>query len=91
MEVRLQRAMQRDHADEPSIRHRMSHQMSDNELLQRATHIIHNDERHSLIAQVQQLIATLTERTAEVFCQYISSSRTENVFLHPQQKKNIKY
>jgi dephospho-CoA kinase len=64
MEMRLQRAMQRDHADEPSIRHRMSHQMTDNELLQRATHIIRNDERHSLIAQVQQLIATLTEQNS---------------------------
>lgn len=60
LEVRLQRAMQRDHTDEQSIRRRISNQTPDEELLHRASHIIHNDGQCSLIAQVQHLLTTIT-------------------------------
>lgn len=59
LEMRLQRAMQRDHTDEQSIRRRISNQMTDEELLYRASHIIHNDGHSSLIAQTQRLLATI--------------------------------
>ena len=60
LEVRLQRAMKRDRADEQAIRRRMASQMPDEELLRRATHIIHNDGNSSLIAQVRQLLTALS-------------------------------
>lgn len=60
IETRLQRAMQRDHADEQAIRRRIASQTPEEELLRRATHIIHNDGQSSLITQTRQLLATLT-------------------------------
>lgn len=61
-ELRLQRAMQRDGADEQSVRRRMSNQMAQEELLARATYRISNDETDSLIAQVQRVIGEISEK-----------------------------
>lgn len=61
-EIRLQRAIQRDGADEQAIRRRMESQMSSDQLLARATHIIYNDDTTSLIAQVERIIGQLTEK-----------------------------
>lgn len=61
LEIRLQRAMQRDDADEQAIRNRIKSQMPDEELLHRANHTILNDGQHSLIAQVRGLIDMLTK------------------------------
>lgn len=61
-ELRLRRAMSRDKTDEQAIRRRMSSQMDANTLLTRATHIIYNDDTHSLIAQVGQVIRQITEK-----------------------------
>lgn len=61
-ELRLQRAMQRDGADEAAIRRRMSNQMSVGELSARATYRIDNDGTASLIAQVQQVIREINEK-----------------------------
>lgn len=61
-ELRLQRAMQRNGADEAAIRRRMSNQMSVGELSARATYRIDNDGTASLIAQVQQVIREINEK-----------------------------
>ena len=61
-ELRLQRAMQRDGADEQSVRRRMSSQMAQEELLTRATYRINNDDTDSLIAQVQRVIGEMSEK-----------------------------
>lgn len=60
LEVRLQRAMQRDGADEQAIRKRIGNQMTDEELTHRASHIIHNDGNTPLIVQVRDLLTTIT-------------------------------
>lgn len=54
-ELRLQRAMQRDHATPEQVRERMSQQISDDERRRYATHIIINDGR-DLESQLAQLI-----------------------------------
>ena len=54
-ELRLQRAMQRDHATPEQVRERMSQQISDDERRRYATHIIINDGR-DLESQLSQLI-----------------------------------
>lgn len=59
VELRMQRAMQRDGADEDSVSRRMSSQMPDEQLLSRATHVICNDGRRSLIAQVTQILGKI--------------------------------
>lgn len=61
-EQRLQRAMQRDGADEQSVRRRMSSQMAQEELLTRAAYRINNDGTESLIAQVQRVIGEISEK-----------------------------
>lgn len=61
-ELRLQRAMQRDGADEQTIRRRMESQMPSDQLLARATLIIYNDDTASLIAQMEQIIGQVIEK-----------------------------
>ena len=61
LEIRLQRAMQRDGANEQAIRNRIKSQMPDEELLHRANYTILNNGQHSLIAQVRGLIDMLTK------------------------------
>lgn len=56
LELRLQRAMLRDGVDEASVLRRMGSQMSNEELQRRATYIIYNDDKQSLIGQVVQLM-----------------------------------
>ncbi len=50
-ELRLQRAMQRDNADEETIKKRMASQMNEEEKMTKCDYIIYNDEKHSLIEQ----------------------------------------
>lgn len=54
-ELRLQRAMQRDHASEEAIRARMDKQMNEEEKMSRCDYIIRNDGTLSLIEQVLAL------------------------------------
>ncbi len=58
-ELRLKRAMHRDHANEGQIRKRMEQQMSDEEKCHRAHSIIYNDENSPLIPQVRKLLMSL--------------------------------
>lgn len=60
--LRMQRAMKRDGADEQAIRRRMDSQMTSDQLLAQATHIIYNDDTASLILQVEQVIERITEK-----------------------------
>lgn len=53
--IRLERAMQRDNADETAIRKRMAAQMDEAEKMQRCDHVIDNDGTRSLIEQVLHL------------------------------------
>lgn len=57
MEVRLQRAVQRDGSNEEAIRKRMQNQFSDAEFLERADRVIYNDGVRSLILQVKENLA----------------------------------
>lgn len=57
MDVRLQRAVQRDGSNEEAIRKRMQNQFSDAEFLQRADRVIYNDGVRSLILQVKENLA----------------------------------
>ncbi len=54
--LRLQRAMQRDGADEAAIKRRMQSQMDEQHLVQRADHVVYNDGVCSLIGQVWELL-----------------------------------
>lgn len=60
--LRLQRAMKRDGADEQAIRRRMSNQIADDNLLPRASFRVCNDDKVSLIAQVNQVIEALSRK-----------------------------
>lgn len=57
--LRIERAMMRDGASELQIRNRIQHQMSDEEKKERCGYIIYNDENHSLIPQVDNIIRHL--------------------------------
>lgn len=56
LDMRILRAMQRDNAPREKILGRIESQMSQEEKEQRANHIILNDDKHSLIAQVRALL-----------------------------------
>lgn len=56
LELRIARAMQRDGATREKILARIHSQMSQEEKEIRADHIIYNDEQHSLISQVAEII-----------------------------------
>ena len=56
LDLRIQRAMQRDGASEQSIRHRINAQTPHEELLHKATYVIVNDDYTSLIAQTLKLL-----------------------------------
>lgn len=55
LELRIQRAMQRDGTDRAAIEKRLAHQLPQETLLQKANYMIQNDGNHSLIEQVVQL------------------------------------
>ena len=50
--MRIRRVMQRDGADEESVRRRMIHQMDETDKMKLADHIIYNDETELLLPQV---------------------------------------
>lgn len=56
MELRIERAMARDKADEAAIRQRIALQMSDEELAKYADNIIHNDNQRHLLPQIEGLL-----------------------------------
>lgn len=56
LELRISRAMQRDHATREQILHRISSQMSQEEKEIRANHVIWNDPEHSVIEQVRKFM-----------------------------------
>ena len=60
--VRLQRAVRRDASDEESVRRRMQCQLAGEEYLKRAHRVVHNDDRSSLIAQVQHLLGEICDK-----------------------------
>ena len=63
LELRIRRAAERDHATEATIRKRIEAQTSDEELLQKATYVITNENNTSLIKQVSQLLHTIEGHT----------------------------
>ena len=65
LDLRIQRAMLRDGADEQSIRRRISAQTPDEELLQKATYVILNDDSASLIAQIRKILTLIAENSAQ--------------------------
>lgn len=56
LELRIERAMARDHASRERVLERIGAQMPQEEKEGRADHIIYNDDAHSLIAQVNHLL-----------------------------------
>ncbi len=57
--LRINRAMQRDHATQTQILARIENQISQEEKIKKADATIWNDSTHSIIEQVTQLLATL--------------------------------
>lgn len=62
--MRIQRAMQRDHATEASVRARMNNQLPESEKRKRSQYEIINDDQHSLIQQVLNLHHLFLEKAA---------------------------
>lgn len=64
MAVKLQRVMQRDGVTAAQVQARMDKQFTDEQKMQMADHLIHNDEHSSIVLQVidlhQQFLALLT-------------------------------
>lgn len=60
-DLRLHRAVQRDKTGADAIRRRMDNQMSDEDLLHRATYVIVNDGSSSLVEQVEMLLLQIKE------------------------------
>lgn len=60
-EIRIQRTMARDRLSADQVEARMSHQMPEEEKIKQSDFIIYNDNRHSLIQQVSDLIRKLSE------------------------------
>lgn len=61
IEQRIRNTIQRDNTDEASVRLRMKSQSSDEQFQTRATHIIYNDGRYSLIKQLEELLSKLAK------------------------------
>ncbi len=59
-ELRLKRVMKRDKVDMSKVEARMRNQLPEEEKMERANHIIHNDGHHSIIVQVADLLQDLT-------------------------------
>ena len=60
--VRLQRAILRDDSNERAVRNRMQSQLSEQEYMERADVVIHNDGAHSLIEQVVSSLGRIAAR-----------------------------
>ena len=63
-DTRVRRAILRDGSNEKAVRSRMQSQLSEQEYMERADVIIHNDDAHSLICQVSSLLDSLTVEEA---------------------------
>lgn len=61
-EVRVARAMRRDHATRPQVERRILSQMDDEEKRRRADRVLLNDGRTPLLPQVLQLLASLSAK-----------------------------
>lgn len=64
LELRIERAMLRDHASREQVLERIGAQMSQEEKECRSDYIIYNDAEHSLIAQVNHLLLCLQKKNA---------------------------
>jgi len=60
-EVRLQRTIARDRSSAEQVEARMSYQLPEEEKIKHSDFIIYNDNRHSLILQVLDLIQKVSE------------------------------
>jgi dephospho-CoA kinase len=61
MSLRIVRASQRDNTTPEKIEERMRHQFPDEEKVKLSDFVIFNDEKHSLIRQVSDLISQIKE------------------------------
>lgn len=59
LEIRLERAIARDHASREALERRIKSQMADEEKASRSDFVIHNDGRQALIPQVENFIGWL--------------------------------
>ena len=59
LDLRVRRAMERDHAQEEQIRRRITHQMSDAELAGRADFMVVNDGNTPLIPQIMRILHSM--------------------------------
>lgn len=73
LELRISRAMQRDHATREQILNRIGSQMSQEEKEIRANHVIWNDPEHSVIEQINSTL----------LLHYTSSSTPDNTEVPP--------
>lgn len=67
LEIRLERAIARDHASREALERRIKSQMADEEKASRSDYVIHNDDRQALIPQVENFIGWLKNRENELF------------------------
>ena len=59
LELRVQRAMRRDSAQEEQIRKRIQHQWQDADLAAKADFVIHNDGTTPLLPQITKMLRQL--------------------------------
>lgn len=67
LEIRLERAIARDHASREALERRIKSQMADEEKASRSDFVIHNDGRQALIPQVENFIEWLKNREDSLF------------------------
>lgn len=67
LEIRLERAIARDHASREALERRIKSQMADEEKASRSDYVIHNDGRQALIPQVENFIGWLKNRENALF------------------------
>lgn len=67
LEIRLERAIARDHASREALERRIKSQMADEEKASRSDFVIHNDSRQALIPQVENFIGWLKNREDSLF------------------------
>ena len=67
LEIRLERAIARDHALREALERRIKSQMADEEKASRSDFVIHNDGRQALIPQVENFIGWLKNRENALF------------------------
>lgn len=59
-EVRVERVMKRENVSKEKVLNRMANQLAEQEKIDRADYVIHNDERQMLIPQVLEIHKALT-------------------------------